>query len=380
VTAAFAGAQAAGAQAADGSWGAAAVGAPAARALAAGAPAASEQPTVCVIDTGIDYTHPALAAAMHPARGWNALADSDNPMDDHGHGTHAAGTVAGTAGAGAARVLACKFLDAQARGVASNIVRCLDYCVRMGAAISINSYTYATTREKLGTPCAVSDAIAEAGRRGHLYVTAAGNGGVDADAAERPVAPAAFRLANVLSVAALERAEGAEGGVKLAPYSNFGAQTMQLAAPGSGVASAWPGGGAFTASGTSAAAPFVAAAAALLSHAAGGRLSGAQLRAALVGGARPLAALEGAVSGGMLDVEAALRLALAAAGAQPAAAAAAEAAPAAVSPAAVPAAAKPAALAAARNSPSPAATARAKPAAKAAKAKSPKPARRLLRA
>lgn len=74
-------------------WGLKRVGAPAAWDTTTG----SEAVTVCVIDSGVDYTHPDIAPNMHPELGWNQLAQNSQPMDDLNHGTHVAGII-GAAG------------------------------------------------------------------------------------------------------------------------------------------------------------------------------------------------------------------------------------------------------------------------------------------
>ena len=100
------------------------------------------------------------------------------------------------------------------------------------------------------------DAIAEAGRQGALIVAAAGNDGVNADAT--PFYPAAYPDSNVLSVAATDDRD------RLASFSNFGATTVDLAAPGDAIGSTYLGSKYVYLSGTSMAAPYVAAAAAML--------------------------------------------------------------------------------------------------------------------
>ena len=329
-------------------WGGVAATAPAAWAHAAAADAAAtaagdsstSPPIVCIIDTGVDYTHPDLAPSMHPARGWNVLTNSNDPMDDNGHGTHCAGTVGaawgngyGTAGLAGPHVsiLACKFINAKGEGQVSGIVECLDYCLRMGAAVSSNSYGVPGLARKGSI---VAAAIAAAGASGHLFVAAAGNTGSDNDAGlaapwrgggagwegagaappapnAGPAFPAAFGLPTMLSVAAAELAPAGGGVLQLALYSNRGPRTTHLVAPGTAILSTWPGGGWVLQSGTSQAAPFVAGSAALLLAATRGRRSGMQARAALLATARRAPACEGAVeTGGLLDTAAALEWAL----------------------------------------------------------------------
>ena len=123
---------------------------------------------VAVIDTGVDYTHPDLAANMwvnpgeipgngidddgngfvDDVHGYDFVNNDGDPMDDHGHGTHVAGTIGavGNNGMGVTgvnwhvRIMALKFLDARGTGTVANAIRALDYAVANGATVSNNSY------------------------------------------------------------------------------------------------------------------------------------------------------------------------------------------------------------------------------------------------
>src|SRR6185503_1084352 len=80
--------------------------------------------------------------------GWNGLADNGDPMDDHGHGTHVAGTIGavGNNGLGVVgvawqvQIMACKFLNASGSGSTSDAIECIDYARRNGATVMNNSW------------------------------------------------------------------------------------------------------------------------------------------------------------------------------------------------------------------------------------------------
>src|SRR5207249_2153722 len=146
---------------------------------------------VAVIDSGIDYTHPDLAANIwenpgeipgngidddhngyiDDVRGWNFVANNNNPMDDNGHGTHVAGIIGavGNNGIGAAgvdwhaKIMQLKFLGANGSGNLSDAIRALNYAVANGATVSNNSYAGG------GYYQAFADAIENARQHGHIF-------------------------------------------------------------------------------------------------------------------------------------------------------------------------------------------------------------------
>ncbi len=271
---------------------------------------------VAVIDTGVDYTHPDLAANIWSNPGeipGNGVDDDGNgfvddvhgydfangdpdPRDDNNHGTHVAGIIAaaGDNGQGVvgvnwrARIMALKFMDANGRGSTSAAIQALDYAVRMGARVSNNSWGGG------GFSRALQDAIAAAGRAGHLFVAAAGNDGVNAD--RSPHYPSGYTLDNIVSVAATDDAD------RLAGFSNYGAASVDLGAPGVAIESTLRNNRYGSLSGTSMATPYVTGAAALLLAANPG-LTVAQLKAALLDNVDPIAALRGrSVTGGRLNL------------------------------------------------------------------------------
>lgn len=233
---------------------------------------------VGVIDTGIDYTHPDLAANIWTNPGeisnngidddGNGLVDDDhgfdfynddnNPLDDHQHGTHCAGTIGavGNNGIGVSgvawsvRMMALKAFNSDGNGAGSAIVEAITYAAEMGAKVTSNSWG---SRE---ASTAIRDAIAAAGNAGSLFVAAAGNDSANIDSGGE--FPASCELDSVLSVAATDEVDA------LAPFSNYGLVAVDLAAPGTSIHSTFPGNQYGGLSGTSMAAPHVAGACALL--------------------------------------------------------------------------------------------------------------------
>jgi subtilisin family serine protease len=283
---------------------------------------------VGVIDTGVDYTHPDLAANIwtNPGEiGGNGLDDDGNgfvddlhgydfvnndgdPLDDHSHGTHVAGTIAarsdngqGVAGvAWQASIMGLKFLSAGGSGSTSNAIRALNYATLMRTQYGVNVRVTNNSWGGGGYSQGLYDAIAASGAAGILFVAAAGNSGTDNDAA--PHYPSNYDLPNVVSVAATDRND------QLASFSNYGAQSVDLAAPGVSIVSTIPGGGYASYSGTSMATPHVAGVAAL-AWSLDPDASVAEVRQALLEGVDPLAGLAGRVTtGGRLNAAGTLAL------------------------------------------------------------------------
>lgn len=280
---------------------------------------------VAVIDTGIRYTHRDLATNMwrNPGEtagnnldddgngviddvfGFNAITRSGNPLDDNGHGSHCAGTIGGSANdagelvgvAWTVRLMGLKFLAANGGGNLSDAIRCIDYAIAKGAHIISGSYGGG------GFSQATSDAIERARQAGILCIFAAGNETNNNDAS--PAYPASYPHNNIISVAAIDRS-GA-----LASFSNFGAASVDLAAPGVQIFSCnFQNDSAYqTISGTSMATPHVAGVAALLKARHPGDNYTA-LRDRLLSSTRPLPALQGRVAtGGLVQARAAMDLA-----------------------------------------------------------------------
>lgn len=238
---------------------------------------------VAVIDSGIDLMHDDLAAnlwvnerekpgngidddengVVDDVHGYDAIANSGNPMDDLGHGTHVAGIIGavGDNGRGVSgvnwstRIMALRFLGETGGGQTSDAIACIDYIMKMnerGANVRVVNCSWGSTERSE----ALEESINRAIRSGVLFVCAAGNDGIDSD--ETPHFPSAYTNMGILSVAAMSPNES------LAPFSNFGERSVDIAAPGVDILSTLPNGEYGYASGTSMATPFVTGLAALV--------------------------------------------------------------------------------------------------------------------
>lgn len=282
---------------------------------------------VAVIDTGVDYTHPDLAANIwvnsnevagngvdddnngfiDDIHGYDFVNNDGDPLDDHGHGTHVAGTIGavtnngiGVAGiAWNVKIMAVKFLDANGGGSLTGAIDALNYAVANGATISNNSWGGGGFYQPL------RDAIASAAQQDHIFVAAAGNDSNNNDLS--PAYPASYDLDNIISVAAVDHND------QLASFSNYGAATVDIGAPGVAILSTVPTAGALgdpsgykTLSGTSMATPHVSGVVALV-RGLHPTWSYSQVISQVLGTADPIAALDGkTVTGGRLNAYAAL--------------------------------------------------------------------------
>ncbi len=143
----------------------------------------------------------------------------------------------------------CKFLGPDG-GYTSGAIACLDYvAVKLGAKVSNNSWGGGGYNE------ALYDTIKNArDEKGHIFVAAAGNGGGDGrgDNNDRwPSYPASYDLDNIIAVAATDKYD------KKASYSNYGAKSVDLGAPGSAIYSTLPSNKYGSYNGTSMATPHV---------------------------------------------------------------------------------------------------------------------------
>ncbi|MEB3197299.1 MAG: S8 family serine peptidase [Candidatus Sericytochromatia bacterium] len=205
---------------------------------------------VAVIDTGVDATHPDLRGQVLP--GLDLVNDDEDAADDHGHGTHVAGTIAALANNGigvagvapGAAIIPIKALNSKGQGSNADIANGIVAAADRGAQVINLSLGGTDNSETLRR------AVAQVQERGVIVVAAAGNSGIST-----PFFPAANE--GVIGVGAVDDHR------KRATFSNFG-DYIDVAAPGVNIGSTQRGGGTTTMSGTSMASPHVAAACALL--------------------------------------------------------------------------------------------------------------------
>lgn len=281
--------------------------------------------TVAVVDSGAQLDHPDLAGQLtgNPGergggketngidddgngrvddwRGWDFV-DGDNlPQDGDGHGTHVAGTIAAAADNGigvagvapGAKVIPVRALDDNGDGYSSDIADAFAYAGALGVRV-VNASLGG------GSPStAIANAIAA--HPNTLFVIAAGNSGTNNDAT--PAYPCSYTHANILCVGATDATD------LRASFSNWGAMSVDLFAPGESILSTYKGGQYAYLDGTSMAAPHAAGAAALVVAANPG-WTVAQVRAALKSSVDAKSQLvPRSVTGGRLNAARALGLA-----------------------------------------------------------------------
>lgn len=228
---------------------------------------------VAVIDTGIDFSHPDLAPNYKG--GYNAVTPDAAPMDDQGHGTHVAGTIAavkdgkGVAGvAPGADLYGVKVLDKNGSGQYSWIIAGIEWAVENRMDVINMSLGGGSGNE------ALRQVMEKAGQAGVTVVCAAGN---DSGPVNYPA-----KYPQAIAVSASDSAD------KIASFSSRGPE-IAVIAPGVKIYSAKMGGGYANLSGTSMASPHVAGLAALAVGA--GARGPEQVRAALNGAAAALPGL-----------------------------------------------------------------------------------------
>jgi subtilisin family serine protease len=237
----------------------------------------SHKVIIAVIDSGIDLNHPDLKANIwinkgeipgnridddrngyiDDVYGWNFISGNNNISDDDGHGTHVAGIIAavgnnskGVTGVmWSATIMPLKFLDNEGNGYVDDAVSAVRYATKMGASIISCSWGGSEYSQALKDVIDASSA---------LVVCAAGNRGSGANDDISPVYPACFTSKNIISVAATDASD------VLASFSDYGLNSVDVAAPGTHICSTLPGSQYGYMQGTSMAVPYVTGLAGLI--------------------------------------------------------------------------------------------------------------------
>jgi thermitase len=226
---------------------------------------------VAVIDTGVDYTHEDLLPNLwrntkeipnngidddgngyiDDTIGWDFVSNDNKPYDlaveplqlltggNPGHGTHCAGNVAarGDNGIGIAgvapnvKIMSLRFISDKGQGSTADAIKAIKYAVDNGAKVLSNSWgSEGEDPEDGQSNQALRDAIQYAQDKGTLFIAAAGNGhqgvGYSNDTDPKPSYPATYTHENIISVAAFDINDN------FGSFSNWGAKTVHIAAPG----------------------------------------------------------------------------------------------------------------------------------------------------
>lgn len=241
----------------------------------------SEKVVIAVLDSGVAYDHEDLVNNMwrrpeqimpyadrdfgvvEDDHGYNAIDNSGDPYDQNGHGTHCAGIIGAEGGNRLGitgvnwkiKIMPLKFMNAGGFGSTKDAIEAINYVIdrrKAGVNVRVISASWGSTLRSR----ALEEVISRANAAGILFVAAAGNATSDND--RKPHFPASYSLPNVVSVAATDRNDA------IASFSNYGANTVHLAAPGKEILSTWLGNDYEEHSGTSMATPVVAGVAALI--------------------------------------------------------------------------------------------------------------------
>jgi subtilisin family serine protease len=254
----------------------------------------SQSVTVAVVDTGIDATNTDIKTKL--VDGYNVFTQDGNFQDDEGHGTHVSGIIGGSGSpnsntmVGVARnvsLMGVKFLNSEGSGDSAGAIRAIDWAAEHGARV-INASWGGSTESLI-----LKDTILKLSNR-VLFVAAAGNDGQNTD--KIPHYPSSWDLPNIISVACTTNQD------KLSVFSNFGLKTVSIAAPGDLIISTFLENTYLFESGTSMAAPFVSAAAAV-ALAIDPKLSPLGLKQALINSSEKISSLYSKVGkGGRLNL------------------------------------------------------------------------------
>ena len=241
----------------------------------------SDEVVVAVLDSGVDYNHEDLTSniwsrpgkfepyededlgVIDDEHGYNAVDNNGDPFDENGHGTHCAGIIGAEGGNSIGvtgvnwkiQIMPLKFMNAGGFGMTKDAIEAINYAIARkqdGVNVRVINASWGSTQRSR----ALEDVIRKANEAGILFVAASGNSSTNND--RQPHFPSSYTLPNVISVAALDRND------ELAQFSNYGAKSVLIAAPGKDILSTWLGNDYEEHSGTSMATPVVAGVAALI--------------------------------------------------------------------------------------------------------------------
>jgi thermitase len=256
--------------------------------------------TVAVVDTGVDPTAPDLTGQTVAGQSFFNGVQGTPTQDQNGHGTFVSGIIAAIQNNGAgvtgvapgAKVMPLQAVPANGIGSIADVAAAFNYAGQNGVRIVNASLGGAATSQTL------EQSIADSPNT--LYVVAAGNSGTNNDDPSTPFDPCDLPEANLICVGATDQSD------RPASFTNYGAASVDLFAPGVNIASTWTGGRYVYASGTSMATPMVSGTLALM-LAQDPSLTAAQLKADLLAGVSPAPQLAGlSVTGGELNAAAAV--------------------------------------------------------------------------
>lgn len=262
-----------------------------------------------IIDSGIDYQHPDLIdnlwinpfeipndgidndgnGYVDDIHGINSITNDGDPQDDLSHGTHIAGIIAasgnndeGVVGVNwQSQIASCKFLNREGYGAISDAITCFTYFVTLKRYYGVNIVALNNSWGNSQYSQALADVISHAEYDDIVVVAAAGNKFNNND--EKANYPASYTHDNIISVASSNRQDG------LSHFSNYGTESVDIAAPGSGIYSTEPNNSYGWQSGTSMSAGYVTGALAL-AKAYNPYLTASELKNAVLTSGKPVAA------------------------------------------------------------------------------------------
>ncbi|CRH00242.1 subtilisin-like protease 2, putative [Plasmodium relictum] len=224
---------------------------------------------VCIIDSGVDLKHTDLIKNLYVPEYDEKYEMSEdfydfmvkNPMDSSGHGTHVTGIIGGSANdfgvvgvSPNVKLISLRFIDGKKFGDSFHIIKALNVCIINKAPI-INA-SWGSSRYDSSVHLAVKRLKNTLNGKGSIFVAAAGNKSKDNDIF--PLYPSSFKLPHMLSVASISK------NLELSLFSNYGANSVHIMAPGHHIYSTIPNNSYRMSTGTSMAAPHVCGVSALI--------------------------------------------------------------------------------------------------------------------